>query len=58
MDYELKLSQQAVQVIIAALGELPLKVSAQAFNAVQMQVQAQDEKNAIPIGNLQGGSNA
>lgn len=58
MDYDLKLSQQEVQTILGALAELPLKVSARAFNAVQMQVQAQDEKHAIPIDTLQGGSNA
>lgn len=49
MDYTLKLSQQDVQVIINALGELPLKISANTFGTIQRQVQEQDAENAINL---------
>lgn len=49
MDYTLKLSQQAVQLIVNALGELPLKVSANVFGDIQRQVQEQDAANTADI---------
>jgi hypothetical protein len=53
MDYILKLSQQDVQVIINALGELPLKISANTFGSIQRQVQEQDAVNAIDLGKVE-----
>lgn len=50
MDYELKLSQEQVQVIVNALGELPLKVAAGVFNSIQQQVIAQESAAASPQG--------
>lgn len=47
--YTLNLSQQDVQIIINALGELPLKVSANVFGNIQRQVQEQDAANAIDL---------
>jgi hypothetical protein len=49
MDYTLKLTQQDVQTVINALGELPLKMSANVFGIIHKQVQEQDEANAIPL---------
>lgn len=49
MEYALKLSQQDVQVLISALGELPLKLSANTFGLIQRQVQEQDAANAIDL---------
>lgn len=47
--YELKLSQQEMQVILAGLGELPMKVAAGVYASVRQQVQAQDAANAIDL---------
>lgn len=52
MTYELKLEQADVAVIVQALGELPLKVSANTFGRIQQQVAAQDEANAIEVVNV------
>lgn len=49
MTYELKLTQQQVQVIAQALGELPLKVALATFSDIQRQVQEQDEASAIEV---------
>jgi hypothetical protein len=49
MEYTLKLSQQDVQVIIGALGELQLKVSANVFSNIHRQIAEQDASNAIDI---------
>ena len=49
MEYELKLSQQQVQIILQALGELPLKFSLNAFAAVQEQMTKQDEAAAVKL---------
>lgn len=58
MEYDLKLSQQDVQIIVGALGELPLKISAIAYANVQRQIIEQDGKNAIPLNNLEEKSDA
>jgi hypothetical protein len=58
MEYTLKLSQQDVQVIIAALGELPLKISGNAFGIVRQQIAEQDAAGAIPLSSLQEGKAA
>ena len=47
MDYTLKLSQQEIQVISQALGELPLKMTLGVFASIQNQVKAQDEAKTI-----------
>lgn len=47
--YTIKLSQQEIQVVINALGELPLKLSANAYGNIQRQVQEQDAANAIDL---------
>lgn len=49
MTYELKLSQQHVQLIMQALGELPLKVTLNVFAELQKQVAEQDEASAIQV---------
>lgn len=46
MEYDLKLPQADLLVIIQALGELPLKVSVNVFGKVHAQMQAQDIANA------------
>lgn len=50
MEYTIKLPQKDIQIIINALGELPLKISASTFGNIQRQVQVQDAENAIDIG--------
>jgi hypothetical protein len=47
MEYDLKLSQQQVQLVLQALGELPLKVTLNVFAAIQEQVAKQDDEKAI-----------
>lgn len=53
MEYALKLSQQDVQVIINALGELPLKVSANTFGSIHRQIAEQDAVNAVDLGKVE-----
>lgn len=50
--YEIKFSQQEVQIVIAALAELPLKVSMNVFGNIQRQVQEQDAANAIDLSKI------
>lgn len=47
MEYDLKLSQQQVQLVLQALGELPLKVTLNVFAAIREQVAKQDDEKAI-----------
>jgi hypothetical protein len=49
MEYELKVTQQELNVIYQALGELPLKLSANLFGKLQLTQKEQDEKNAIEL---------
>lgn len=49
MEYDLKLSQQHVQTVLQALGELPLKLTLNTFAAIQEQVSKQDEENAVEV---------
>lgn len=49
MIYDLKLSQQHVQLIMQALGELPLKLTLNAFAELQKQIAEQDEAGAIQV---------
>lgn len=49
MTYTMTLEQADVQVIMQALGELPLKVSVATFANLQKQVAEQDEANAIEV---------
>lgn len=53
MEYDIKLSQAATQLVLQALGEIPLKHSLPIFAAVQKQIQEQDAKAAVPISNIQ-----
>ena len=50
MDYSIKLTPQELQTIYLALGELPLKISANIFGKIQLQQKEQDDKNALNIG--------
>ena len=49
MEYTLKLTQQEIQILSTALGELPLKMSLNLFGKIQTQVQTQDAENAVSI---------
>jgi hypothetical protein len=53
MEYEIKLPQADMLVIIQALGELPLKVAVNVFGKIHAQMQAQDAANAVPLSSLQ-----
>jgi len=44
MDYTIKLSQQELQIISQALGELPLKMTLAVFASIQNQVKEQDSE--------------
>lgn len=46
MNYNLKLSQQDIQIIIAGLGELPLKTALTVFEMIRSEVEQQDTNNA------------
>lgn len=52
MNYRLEVSQQDVQLILGALSELPLKISASLYGRVIADVKRQDEENAMPIESL------
>jgi hypothetical protein len=49
MEYELKLTQQELNLIYQGLGELPLKLSVNIFGKLQLTQKEQDEKNAIEL---------
>jgi hypothetical protein len=49
MEYDLKLSQQHVQTVLQALGELPLKFAVNVFAVINEQVARQDEERAVSI---------
>lgn len=46
MDYTFTLSLKDVQTIYTALGEMPLKVAAECFGKLTMQMSAQDKERA------------
>lgn len=52
MDYDLKLTQQETQLVLAALAELPLKVSGNTYGKIHQAVIAQDAANAISLSEL------
>lgn len=43
MEIELKLTDQQLQVVVAALGEMPYKISAPVLQAIQDQVRRRAE---------------
>ena len=49
MEYTLKLTQQQVQLLMVALGDVPLKHSLGTFTSIEKQVAEQDEKNALKL---------
>lgn len=49
MTYALTLEQADVQIIMQALGELPLKVTLNTFAKVQQQVTVIDAENALEV---------
>lgn len=52
MDYELSLTQQEVQIVMTALGELPLKLSINVLMKIQNAVRQQDEARAMSTQDL------
>jgi hypothetical protein len=56
MEYDFKLSQQELNLIYLALGEVPLKVSLNVYAKLQQEQQKQDEAKAVPIESLTEGS--
>lgn len=53
MEYEIKLTQQELQVIQMGLGELPLKLGINLLGKLQQEVARQDTEKAMPIAELQ-----
>lgn len=49
MEYDIKLTQQELNLIYQALGELPLKMSINLFGRLTQEQQKQDKEKAIPI---------
>lgn len=61
MEYELKLARDDIQLILQALGEVPLKLSGTTFSNIQRQVIDQDAasmKSAAPMPAKKGVKNA
>jgi hypothetical protein len=56
MEYEFKLTQMELNIIYAALGEIPLKASLNVYAKLQQEQQKQDEAKAVPIESLTEGS--
>lgn len=56
MDYKITLNQQELQIVYAALGELPMKVSINLFGKLQQEQQKQDKANAVPVESLDFGN--
>jgi hypothetical protein len=52
MNYKIELSQQEVQLIYQALGELPMKMVLNLFGKIQQEVLKQDTSKAVPIQSL------
>lgn len=49
MEYDIKLTQQELHLIMQSLGELPLKVTINLFGKLQQEIVRQDQEKAIPI---------
>lgn len=49
MEYDVKLTQQELQVIYQGLGELPLKLALNMFAKLQQLQQRQDAEKAVPL---------
>lgn len=47
MEYTIKLTQQEVQTICMALGEIPLKLGINVLGNIQKQAMEQDTANAV-----------
>lgn len=52
MEYNLNLTQQEVQVLFMALGELPIKVGVNVLSKIQFMVAQQDEASAVSMESL------
>lgn len=53
MEYDFKFTQQEMQILVMALGELPAKHSLALIAKLQVGQKQQDEAKAIPIDALQ-----
>lgn len=52
MEYIIKLTQQELNIIYMALGEVPVKIGINLLAKLQKEQKEQDEKNAVPIDSL------
>lgn len=57
MDYLINFTQQEIQLISLALGELPLKISLNLFSKIQQAVDEADRTSAVDVEDLLNGSN-
>lgn len=53
MNYKFTFSQQELQTLSMALGELPLKLSLALFGKLQQGVAKQDAEQAVPLADIQ-----
>lgn len=53
MKYSIEFTQQEIQILMAGLGELPLKVGGNVYSKIQVAVMEEDRKAAIPVEDLQ-----
>jgi len=56
MEYTLKLSQQDIQIISQALGELPLKMVVNVFGKIQQQALEQESVKSADNAGQQAGN--
>ena len=52
MEYTITFTQQEIQLISMALGELPMKMTLNLFGKIQQEVKRQDDSQAVPVANL------
>lgn len=52
MHYEIQHSQEDLNLIYAALGELPLKVTVNLFLKLKREQERQDKEKAVPLSSI------
>ena len=52
MEYEIKHTQEELNIIYQALGELPLKMTLNLFFKLKSEQEKQDKEKAIPLSDI------
>ena len=53
MEYTVTFTQQEIQLINMALGELPMKMTLNLFGKIQQEIKRQDDVQAVPIAEIE-----